>query len=159
MNKEQQNILTLYVGLIISTILNFIPVYSAQIFGSIFFLVLLMFSYIYRSQSEEGSAQKSHTCYIIKTIWIFSLFLVVGIILAGLFADNSAIQQTIEKVMSGVMVNEVALESILAGYMKSNFLVFFFTIVPSFLYFFYRLIKGIIEIKNNNPITNLKNWL
>lgn len=158
MNKEQQNILTLYIGLIISTILNFVPIYSAQIFGAIFFLVLLIFSYIYKSQSEEASIQNSHARYIIKTIWIFSLFLLIGVILAGLFADNSAIQQTIDQVMAGVMMDETALESILSGYMKDNAFTFFVTIAPSFLYFFYRLIKGTLKIKNNNPMTNLKSW-
>ena len=158
-NKEKSNIMTLYIGLIISTIFNFVPLASAQVFGSVFFLMILITAYIYRAKSEEDTLQNSHSHYIIKTIWIFSLFLFIGIILAGLFSDNTALQSTIDNAKSGIMMSEAELENILANYFQNNFLVFALTIGPSFLYFIYRLYKGVTHAKNNTPITNLKSWM
>ncbi len=158
-NKEKTNIMTLYIGLIISTILNFVPITSAQVFGSIFFLVLLITAYIYRAKSEEKTLQNSHSHYIIKTIWVFSLFLLIGIILAGLFSDNTALQNTIDNAKNGIMASEAELENILTNYLQNNFFVFALTIGPSFLYFIYRLYKGVTYAKNNTPIKNLKSWI
>ena len=121
--------------------------------------MILITAYIYRAKSEEETLQNSHSHYIIKTIWIFSLFLFIGIILAGLFSDNTALQNTIDNAKSGIMMSEAELENILANYFQNNFLVFALTIGPSFLYFIYRLYKGVTYAKNDTPITNLKSWM
>jgi uncharacterized membrane protein len=105
------------------------------------------------------SFQYSHSKYLVQTIWIFSLFLLLGIILAGIFADNSSINTTMDKVMNGVMVSETQLETMMIGYMKQNSFIFFITIGPSFIYFFYRVMKGIKLVKNNKTITNFRTWL
>jgi len=157
-NKEKINMITLYIGLFISTIFNFVPIASAQIFGGLFFLVLLIAAYIYRYGSEDRTLQNSHARYIIKTIWIFSLFLFIGIILAGLFSDNTALQNTIDNAKNGIITSEAELENIFGRYIQENIFIFLPTLGPSFLYFIYRLYKGCIQVKNNAPITNLKNW-
>ncbi len=158
MQKDQKNILSLYVGIFISIILNFVPVYSVQVFGFVFFFASLISCYIYRSRSKENSLQHSHAVYLIKTIWIFSLFLFIGIIAAGLLADNSSIHAIIDQASNGIMPNERAMEEVLINYMKNNMLVFMVTIGSSFIYAFYRLYKGMLLVKNNNIISNTKSW-
>ena len=156
MIKEQQNMMALYIGFLISTILSFLPSYNLQILGFIFFFATLIMTYIYKYRSDINSFQYSHSKYLIKTVWIFSIFLLIGIIIAGTLADNSSINATMNNIMNGQMISEAELENILMGYMKQNAFLFFITIVPSFLYFLYRIFKGIKLIKNNSAVTNPK---
>ncbi len=158
MKKQQQNMLTLYIGFFVSTILNFFPNYNIQIFAFIFFFILLVTAYIYRSKYKDDEFQYSHSKYIIKTIWIFSFFLLLGTMAAGIFADNSSINNIMDQAMNGIIMSESELETILMAYTKQNFFVFLITIGPSFLYFFYRIFNGFSLVRNNRPITNLKNW-
>lgn len=158
MEKQQHNILTLYIGLFISTVLNFAPSYDLQIFAFLFFFVLFVACYIYCYKYKNNEFQYSHSKYLIKTIWAFSLFLIIGMFSATIFADNALIDSTMDKAMNGILMSKSELEQTLMTYTKQNFLIFLATIGPSFLYFFYRLIKGGVQAKNNEPMTNLKNW-
>jgi uncharacterized membrane protein len=159
LKKSQQNMLTLYIGLFISAIFQFIPSAGAQVFGVLFFGVLLIAAYVYRTGADEDSLQYSHAQYVIKSIWIFSLFLFIGVMLASVLADNTAIQETMDKAKGGVMMSESELESIMSGYVKNNLWVFITSLGPSFIYFFYRLIKGVKLVRQNTNIPNPKSWV
>jgi uncharacterized membrane protein len=156
--KQQKNILTVYIGLIICAIFQFVPFFGAQLFSALFFIILFISAYTYRARANEDSLQKTHTGYIIKTIWIFSLFLFLGMILASILADSTSIHDTLDKAKNGVMMSEVELNAIMAGYMKTNLWVFISCLGPSFMYFIYRLTKGIRLVRNYQHITDTKNW-
>ena len=158
LKKQQQNMLTLYIGLFISTIFQFIPSAGAQLFGVLFFVILLIASYIYRAQASQDSLQHSHSGYITKTIWIFSIFLLIGMIIASFLADNTAINDTMDKAKNGIMMSDTELNSIMSGYIKNNLWVFISTLGPSFIYFFYRLAKGLNLARHNKNIPDTKNW-
>lgn len=159
MNKEQKNITYLYIALFVSLGMNFIPYIIIQQFGFLLFITLFIATYIYKHQSDPDSLTKNHMIFIIRTIWIGSLILTVGIIAAGLLADNTIIHNTVDGVMNGVYFSETELNDILIEYTRQNLLVFAATILPSIGYLIYRFIKGAILANKNQLIPNLKHWL
>ena len=157
LKKQRQNIISLYLGLFISGICNFIPLDSVQVFGMVFFLVLLITSYIYRAQAEQDSLQHSHASYIIKVLWAFSLFIFLAVITASFLTDNTLIHDTMDKAKSGVLMNEEELKSIMSDYIQINLWVFIVTLGPCIGYFVYRLGKGLRFARNNMNAPHLKN--
>ena len=159
MEKEQKNIIQIYAVYLISIICNFIPSGAVSGLGSILFIIIFIATYIYKARAEEDSLTKNHMRYILKSIWISSLLLIVGIIAAYLFGDHSLIHQTMEGVKQGMFLTEEQINSLMMDYMMNNLLVFCTAFLPSLIYLFYRLAKGLVKAKENLHIENLKNWL
>lgn len=158
MQKEQKTILSIYIGFLIAVIFNFIPSSAVSTFGGILLIVLVIAAYIYRFRAEENSLTKNHMAYLIKSFWIASLFLLVGMIAAYVFADHSIINNSIETIKNGIIMSQEQIESLLMDYARANIFVFFATLSPSFIYLFYRLVKGMIHAKKSQSVVNLKNW-
>jgi uncharacterized membrane protein len=158
MNKDQKTLLQIYVAYLISLICNIIPSSTVQTFGMILFIIIFIATYFYRSKSEENSLINTHMQYIIKNIWISSMFLIIGMIAAYLLADHSIINQTMNAIQQGIIPSEDQINDLLLTYFKFNIFVFIATLSPSLIYLAYRLINGMVKAKENSPIINLKNW-
>ena len=158
MNKDKNTALQIYGVYLISLICNIVPSNAIQTFGMVLFIIIFIATYIYRSKSEENSLMNTHMRYIIKSIWVSSIFLMIGMIGAYLLADHSIVNQTVNAVKQGMMFSEDQINDLLLTYCKANSFVFIATLSPSLIYLTYRLIKGMLITKNNAPITNLKNW-
>lgn len=159
MEEIKQQALTIYSGFLLAIIFNFIPVTFVQTFGAFIFLGLIIAAYIMRSQAEKESFMYSHMSYLIKTFWISSLILLIGIIESYIFADHSIIYTTVNGVKNGSMLSETEINALLIEYIQANRLVFALTLGPSLLYLIYRTIKGIMLASKNTSIPNPKNWL
>ncbi len=154
-NKELAGIYLLY---IISLILNVVPNTALATFGALLFLVLFIATYVQRARSKEKPVEYSHYQYIIKTIWIFSLFFVVGAIAAYFLADHSIINNMTDLIMQGTMMTPEQMTSLTFDYARANKFVFGGIFVPITIYVFYRLGKGFFLARKNVEIQNLKNW-
>ncbi len=166
--KQQQNTInTLYVMLIVSTILSFVPMMMAQSFSVILLLFVLLGAYYYRSKDKEDGLLFNHMTYMIGTIWIGTTFIVLGIIAAGLwiyqFGDHSIIGTTINSINSGQMYDEAALNSVMFDYMRANQSLLMkatlLTVGPAILYFVYRVANGFSRSLRGYRIAKPKSWL
>lgn len=158
MNKDQKTILQFYTAYIVAIICNIIPSSAVQTFGLILFIVIFIATYVLRGKSAKDSLIYNHMQFMIKSIWISSLILLMGMTAAYFIADHSIIYQTIESAKSGVFLTESQLNSILMDYMRANIFTFILTLTPSLIYLVYRFSKGVMYAKDGYVVPNLKNW-
>lgn len=159
MTKETNTIMKIYGAFFASIIFNFVPSTIVQAFGGILLLIIVIATYIYRGRSNKESLMHSHMVYLIKSFWISSLFLAVGLAGAVALADHSIINEAVNTVASGALMSEAQIESIIMDYMHTNLMVFALTLGPSIIYLAYRVIKGMMLTQKVLPIPNPKNWL
>lgn len=159
MNKEQSNIVQIYAAFIVAILLNFVPSTTIQAFGGIFLLLIVIATYIYRARAEKQSLTFGHMAYLIKSFWISSLLLLIGIFGAYLLGDHTIIHNTVDRVTGGIMITEEQLDAIMMNYLKTNFIIFSVTISPSVFYLTYRVVKGLLLAKDGKNINKPKSWL
>lgn len=165
--KQQNTINTLYIMLVISTIMSFVPLMAAQILSLALILVVLCGAYYYRGKGPEDGLLANHMIYMIGTIWIGTTFLLVGMIAAGLWvysaADHSIIEQAVMNIQNGVMMDEAALTALMMDYMAANKTLLIqssmVTIGPAILYFVYRVANGFSRSIKGYRIANPKSWM
>lgn len=158
MKKETKKIIYLYSAYLIAIICNIVPSSIIQSLGLILFLVIFITTYVYKYKSQEDSVTYSHMTYIIKTIYISSLWLLIGMVLAYYFADHMIIHQAIQSLQNGMPLTENDLNRIMMNYLKQNIEIFTLTLSPSLIYLIYRFGKGIIIAQKDSVIHNPKNW-
>ncbi len=158
MTQEQKKIITLYGLFIISVIFNFTPSQQINMIGSIIFIICFIALYIFRKRSKKSSLTYSHSSYIIKSIWVSSLFLFIGMIVAGIVGDHSIVQNTVDTLTNGEVLTEAEINSIMLEYTKANLLTFAVSLIPGIIYLLYRLGKGTKLCLQNTSITNHGNW-
>lgn len=158
MENTQKTIIQIYVAFILAVVLNFVPSVTAQTLGALLLFVMVVAAYVYRFKSEKGTMMHSHMLYLIKSFWISSLFMAIGIVLSIQFADHSVIHNAVETVKGGVFLSEEQIENIIMEYTKQNLLVFCATLLPAIFYLVYRCVKGIILAKKHRVLDDLQSW-
>lgn len=158
MAKDQYDVLGIYITFLLAIFSNFIPLASIQMIGGILFFVVIFAIYFIRWKSKNASFKHNHMEYLIKTFWVASFILLIGIIASIIFADHTVINNVVDGMASGIAFSQEELNIVLMNYAKDNILIFALSIGPSILYLFYRTFRGIIETYNYNKIENLKNW-
>lgn len=166
--KQQQSVISgLYILLIISTVLSFVPIGLWQIVSLALILLALVIAYYYKAQKNEDSFMWNHSVYLIRTIWIGGSVLFFGMIAASilvlLFGDHSLIENSMEQITSGGMMDEDGFTSLLYDYMEANKSVLVMasipTIAPSILYFVYRIVNGYGRAIKGYRLANPNSWL
>lgn len=158
MAKDQYDVLGIYFCFFVALISNFIPLDFVQMVGGILFLATIIAIYLTRWKNENASFKHNHMEYLIKTFWIGTLFLLIGIVISIIFADHTIINNVVDGIKNGIMFSQEELNIVLMNYAKENIIIFSLSIGPSLLYLFYRTIRGMIEAKNYNKIENIKSW-
>ncbi|MFA5592736.1 MAG: hypothetical protein WC989_05430 [Micavibrio sp.] len=165
--KQQSTINTLYGMLIISTILSFTPFMPMLLLSVALFLSVLVGAYIYRAKDQKDGLLYNHMTYMIGTIWIGTGLITLGTMLAAYWiytkGDPGALQNAIDSMGSGGMIDETYLEAALTGYMADNkgllIKASIITIGPGILYFVYRVANGFSRSLKGYRIANPKSWL
>jgi len=158
MAKDQYDVLGVYIAFMLAILSNFIPLVMVQTIGGILFFVTIFAIYFIRWKSTNASFKHNHMDYLIKTFWVSSLILLIGMIFGAIFADHTVINNVVEGMMGGIAFTQAELNIVLLNYAKDNVLVFGLAIGPCFLYIFYRTIRGMIETMNYKKIENIKSW-
>ena len=159
MENTKKNVLIIYAIYIISIILNVIPSTFIQTLGLFSFFTVFIITYIYKSKMKENIFVYSHMKFILKSIWVSSLILLIGMVAAYFWADHSIIYQTVNTVQNGIFLTESQINGLIMDYMRANIFVFIITLTPCLIYLIYRLTKGTSLAKTNQHIDNLKTWL
>lgn len=165
--KQKQTINVLYIFLIISTVLGFVPMISAQIMSIALIIAVLIAAYYYRFRDDEDGLLFNHMTYLIGTIWIGSTFLVLGIFAAGgwlyLQGDHSVIHEAANQIANGVVPSEASLMLLTGQYMQANKSLLIMAtatfVGPTILYFIYRVANGYSRAMKGYRIAKPKSWL
>ena len=158
-NKAQKKVTQIYAVLVAALVLNFAPMHILQIFGSILFIAAFIALYIYRANSEKDDLVHNHMTFLIRTVWIASLLLGIGILAAAALADHSSLENMMNDVMqTGIMPSHVEMQSLMLDYMRDNIGVLFLTLGPSLIYIIYRVGKGLTRALKGYRMPNPKGW-
>ncbi len=150
MDKEQKNIRQYYGAFAAAIVCNFVPVPIVALFGICLLLSILVGAYIFKARSKMDSLAYNHMTYLIGTIWISSLFLVLGMAAASYWVytkgDHTLIQNLMESMNAGVMVTPGEMQSIMQSYIHANLNLLITaslaTMGPAVIYIIYRTAYG-----------------
>lgn len=165
--KQKTTINTLYIMLVLSTILSFVPFMSAQLLSLVLVVVVLLAAYFYRGRDTEDGLMYNHMTYMIGTVWIGTSFLLLGMMAAGAWVfmegNHSVIDAALVQVEGGFIPTEAEMTRIITEYMLSNknliVMSSIVTIGPAILYFVYRVANGFSRACKGYRIANPKSWL
>jgi uncharacterized membrane protein len=165
--EKQKKTNNLYIILIISTVLSFVPFAVAQLASISLIIAVLIMAYLYRAKDSEDGLLFNHMTYLIRTIWIGSTFLSAGIIAAGIYVflqgDHSLVQNAANQISAGTMFSENDLIALGNDYIMANKNVLILGtgvfVGPAILYFIYRIANGYSRAAKGYRIANPKSWL
>ena len=113
----------------------------------------------YTKKGENSDLSDNHSRFIIRTFWIGSLYLTIGIILAVMLADHSPVYQMVDQVMRNPRyLTQDMLNALFLEYAKVNWIVFLLTLGPSTIFFFYRFSYGLWLSYNSKTVPNCTAW-
>lgn len=167
-DKAQQNIInTLYIILIISTVLSFVPHMIAQVATLPLIILVLIAAYIYKGKDSEDGLLYNHMTYLIGTIWIGSTFLAIGVMAASYYVylqgDHTVLKDVANQIYGGYTPNDQDMMNIAIDYMQANKTVLILGtgvfVGPAILYFIYRIGNGYSRAIKGYRIANPKSWL
>lgn len=164
---HKNTINTLYLLLVISTVLGFVPNMTAFMFSLALWFVVLVAAYIYRAKDKEDGLLSNHMTYLIGTIWIGTSFIVMAALIGGYWiwsqGDSSAFDTFAASLESGAQPSEEAMMNVMTDYFMANndliLKVSLLTIAPAVLYFVYRIGNGFSRAWKGYRIANPKSWL
>lgn len=164
---HKNTINALYILLVISTVLGFVPSITAFLFSLILWFLVLMAAYVYRAKDKEDGLLRNHMTYLIGTIWIGTGFIVLASIIGGYWiwsqGDSTAFETFATNLEGGMVPSEDAMMNTLTDYYVANnaliLKVSLVTIAPAVLYFVYRIGNGFSRAWKGYRIANPKSWL
>lgn len=159
MTSEQKKTLQVYGVLIVAIILNFLPGVFIQTVGAFMALAAIIAAYVVRKKADKDSLAENHMTFVIRSFWISSLFLAIGITASVVLADHSLIHNMYDDISQGAFYSESQINAIMHEYARTNFIVFTMAFAPAILYLVYRLIKGAVKARKYENIENVKSWL
>lgn len=167
LKRQKNKINALYIFLVVSTVLSFVPNASAQILSLALITLVLIAAYLYRHREEEDSLLYNHMTYMIGTIWIGTAVMMVGMFLLGFWVyaqgDHTIIHNTVNNFQNGVMYDEAAMRQVMQDYLSANqsFLIkaSLPTIGPAILYIVYRVANGYSRAMKGYRIAKPTSWL
>ena len=159
-NFEKNNQVTGIYGLyIVSIIMNLLPIFSIATLGMLLFLITLIANYILKFSANKETFDYTHYAYMTKTIWIFSLLVLIGLVLSYFIGDHTIVHNMIQSAQSGVIYSSEQMMGMTADYIKDNMLLFGGYFLPVTFYLIYRMGRGLYESMTGQTIDNPKSWL
>ncbi len=166
MTKDQKDTLGMYMMFSAGIIMQFVPMLTAQTLGLIMILVALIGAYLYKAKSAMDSLTYNHMSYLIGTIWISSLFLLIGIIIATIWVyqlgDHSVVLDVMTGVNNGRLFTQDELQTELENYMIQNMTLLITaagtTLGPGLIYIIYRVTNGMRLTVRGERIDKPARW-
>lgn len=164
--SDKQKNTFLYVLLLVGVIVGCLPDASMQGISALLGLVALMAAYAIRSKAKEDDLVWHHSTFVIRTIWIWSLFLVIGMVGAALViqmnADMSAITDLVNSANSGIIPTEGDVDLTMQKFMDTNYDMMLRTTIiwlaPAQVYAVWRSYKGLSRAWLGYRVANLRSW-
>lgn len=168
-------VINLYAALGVTIILSVIPLASAALAATLFFLGVLMAAYAVRGKAEPESFLENHTTYVIRTLWIASFLAGITIALSSFYMlgniDYNPFEPCAQKLMNlGLDAAENAsftqiypfIAPCVDAFVSANHSVFInMTIMaggPVIVYMVYRFFHGLKRARGGYRIAKVKSW-
>jgi hypothetical protein len=166
LKKERFSILFFYGLCTVLGLIACIPTMSAQNIGVTGILVIVLLAYLKRSFTEEDSLEHHHLSYIIRTIWIYTLFASIGMLGAGWRVwsegNNAAIDTLTSMIEQGSPPTEADIDATVNTYLVDNHNLIMQSMImwmlPSLLYFAWRIVRGLERGWKNYRVQNIYAW-
>ena len=167
-NKEQKIVTNIYAVFCVSLLMMLVPLAQAALLASLMFIGIWIAAYVVRSKAEENSLTEDHMTYIIRTIWITSLFSLITVAIASAYI-LSVYDRSMMLNCAGNVTAEASMQAIqnafapcMDEFLHENMAYFINgTVVaagPLVIYLAYRLAKGITRATKGHRIGDTKNW-
>lgn len=161
-----QKITALYAAYGLCVVMTCLPDMTMQNVAAIMTFILLAALYLLRSKWPEDSLEAHHTTFIIRTIWIWSAFLILGMIGAGMVisqnGDMSALDQLSSDIANGMPPTEDAMNQSAKAYFETNYdLILKTTLMwlsPAQIYAVWRIARGLSRALKGYRLSNIKSW-
>lgn len=166
-DPEQKTVMRVYAAIVASVILQAMPMIVAQGIGTLILFGAWVASYIVRWRGTPEGLIHNHMVWLSRTLWISSLLISIGIVLAGVWVfgegDHSAIDRLAKDIMNGSAPSQTSLANAGKEYFQTNFRLILgaslLTVGPGFAYFFYRILRGFVRAGRGYRMANPKSWL
>lgn len=163
----RHKILSLYAVYSFAILMGCLPNMDAQNISAITTILLLIAAYVFESKHTPDSLETHHAIFVIRTIWIWSTFLLLGIIGAGFIVatkgDMSTIDQFMDGINNGVVPTEDDINALTQSYFESNATLIIKTALvclgPAQIYASWRIIRGAMRAFKGYRIQNFRSWL
>lgn len=172
--SEQKTLNMVYGALAAVTVLTLVPVMSVAVIALLLFIVVFIALYVVKAKAKADGVVENHMIYLIRTIWISSLWAVVTITLASLYLlpnyDPAALESCTNTVLDMAVASSTpdtaamsaAMQPCMETFMEENKGVFLIASLigagPLLLYFVYRLFKGGSRAVKGYRLANPKAW-
>ncbi len=124
MTKESIKLSVFYGMLFLATALSVVPVLHLQNIGFTALTVLLVAFHILWPMAEQDSLTDNHLRYIIKSLWLWNVLVLVGVIVAGMTVsqnmDPTGLEPLFSMMNGAVPVDETSLMQTLENYYYMN---------------------------------------
>ncbi len=174
-NKEQAKLYNIYGLFAASIILCVIPNLLCAALSLIGFIALLVTGYMMRGKAEKGSLIENHTTFIIRTVWISTLFSAIGLVLGVIYMiasiDYTPLESCIQTMVdAGIQeIRSLNPDEILAytqpcmeGFFGMNKGLIVVISLLGFglpvLYMAYRFIKGVVRAVKGYRLADHQSW-
>lgn len=165
-DKQKNLIIQLYAAFAAAIFLHFVPHSILGTMGLFLIVAVMIAAYFLRSKSEEHDLMDNHTTYIIRTIWIGSLYLSIGVIAATILIspriDQSAIQGAVDAYLAGD-ASAIQDPKILMQLLEDNFNLFIYMgvplVTPGILFLIYRCVYGVTRAAKGYRLAKPQSWL
>lgn len=171
-NPEQKKVINFYSALGAALLLSLVPSAMTALVSTILFGGVLIVAYGVRAKSDEGSLIENHTTFIIRTVWISSLFGMISVGLGSLYLlmnhDQTPLNICAHSFIGSAqsMTDPVALTSFFEGcieeywVLNKNTLIISMavSIVPILIYFVVRYARGLSRAHNGHRVSYPRRW-
>lgn len=164
-DKEQRSIIIqIYAAFVIVILAHLYPVGIVGLIAVTVVIAVLIAAYYYKAKAEENSLMENHMIYVIRTFWIGSLYMMIFITIAALYMAPNLDVTILEGIRDGT-ITPYSIEEVKA--LEKRFMVDNSTIIwngiliafgPTFLFFAYRCLNGLVRSVKGYRIGNFRSW-
>ena len=170
LDREQRQIMKVYGALSAAIILGFIPNGAFVLVALLLFCLVTPLAGRIRRKADPASLTANHMTYIIRTVWIFTLFAAVTIALATIYVlcvyNIAPLQPCVNTIMAQKPTSNqamaAALQPCIGNFMSANMRVFLTAGiaagVPVVLYLVYRVARGVGRAQKGYRLENVQHW-
>lgn len=155
MDSETRDVTQIYGALAAAIILSCVPMVMTQSLALILFLAAIITAYVLRVRTETGSLTDNHMTYLIRTFWIFSLLFLIGMAVAAWYLTTELDLYRLQGILEVLISDQPTMTADIWLLTYTTLL----TLGPGFVYFIYRLARGITRAIKGYRMPNPKSWL
>lgn len=162
--KDRQIILQAYAMFFVSILANFYPVGIVGLIGFFLFIGFMIYVYYYRKKSEDNSLVQNHMIYLIRTLWVGSVYLIIFIVAAALYMAPELDLKVYHWLASGsyTPTSPQEVDVIIKNFVSDNTPLLYYGALIAFgvplVFFFWRMINGVFRASKGYRIANVRSW-